>query len=68
MKKMILVLTTVLLLTNCREIRLLQGWSDPNCSEWSDDGLSCLKCSIRAYFDADQQLCIRVDDNCKTWS
>lgn len=58
----------VLFLTNTAQFRYLQGWSDPNCSQWSDDGKTCLKCSQRSYKDTTLGRCMRVDDACKTWN
>lgn len=65
---LIVALAMMVLVTNAWDLRFLQGWNDPNCAEWSSDGSTCLKCIPRSYNNTEQNKCIRVDDNCKTWS
>lgn len=65
--KLVLLILTLSYLGISSQNRILQ-WNDPNCSEWSSDGLTCLKCDVRAYYDTVDKKCYRVDDLCKTWS
>ena len=39
-----------------------------NCAQASTDGLSCIKCSYRFYFNAKSKSCDKVSDQCKDWS
>ena len=67
-QKILFFTLTLLCVTVHSTGRLLQKYDDPNCSEWSDDGLTCQKCAVRTYFDSSQNKCIPVDPTCKTWS
>ncbi len=66
--KLFYLLTLLVCSTLCQQSRSLQGWEDPFCSEWSDDGTICKKCAERTYYNSDQKKCLKVNDNCKTWN
>lgn len=61
------ILSILFLTTHASTIRLLQ-FNDTLCAKFTSDGLTCLQCAYRAYYETTTGSCQSVNPNCLTWN